>query len=342
MNHPALQEDAPALEQGATVLRARRPTIAIAALLVALLACGLAAWSLLATHRSTNANRDAVASLQSTISALEQSATQRESTLATTMRDFEQRLADTEQRLHARATAWLVAEAEYFLSLAQEQLNLNHDTGTAIAALAVADARLQRATLSKMHNVRAEIAKAIATLNAAPRPDLASHALKLAVLIARANQLPLARAAEAAPIGAAPPEATPATVLATLWSRFTSLIVVRRSSQALPTLLTPEQTLLLHLNLRLQLESARVAMLHRDPDNYVASLNAARDWLAKYFDQTEHEVTTARTQLDELAHVDIAWHAPDISAPLLALRTMRVKTGARDPSPPAAPAGVTP
>jgi uroporphyrin-3 C-methyltransferase len=119
-----------------------------------------------------------------------------------------------------------------------------------------------------------------------------------------------------------------------LWARFTALIVVRRSDTVLPALLAPEEVLLLRMNLQLQLESARLALLHNDQDNFVSALRAARAWLREYFDQTAPEVIAAMAQLQQLESTDIMLRLPDISAPLQALRQVRSQLDLQAAKPP--------
>lgn len=358
MNQLISQNSPDADAENVMPLRTRRPVLALTGFFFALVACGLAGWTFFLTQQRASATQETVTALQAHYATIEQSAqdmqrnaAQRESTLATTLQDLEARVAETENVLGFRATDWLWAEAEYFLSLAQEQLILNRDVGTAIAALELADARLQRANLPETLGVRAEIAKSLATLQAFQRPDVAGHTLKLSALIARADQLPLAHAEVVGTADTATPEETPANMFAAMWASFKSLIVVRHSNQALPALLAPEQSLLLRLNLQIQLESTRLSMLRREPDNFAASIRAARDGLARYFDRSSPEVLAAITQLDELAQVNIAWRTPDISAPLQVMHSLRAQTGPRGrlrqntPEkvlPAAAPTGVTP
>jgi uncharacterized protein HemX len=293
------------------------------------------AWLAYATFQRASATRAALAEAQARIAAAEiqiraadaAAAQQRDA-----LRELETRVADTERTLGRRGWDWLLAEAEYLLSLANEQLLLNRNITVAIAALEAADERLRRAGVPATLVVRNEIIKSIAALRAAERPDVPGHALKIAALIEQARRYPPARAQAiktGTPEDGATEPAQPPHALGEWWRRLTALIVVRRSDKALPALLAPEEVLLLRLNLELQLESARAALLRNDPVNFAVAIRGAREWLAEYFDGTAPEVAAAVEQLRALEGADVALRVPDVSAPLNALRNVRSQLDVR-------------
>jgi uncharacterized protein HemX len=310
----------------------RRPASAsaILALLLALATSILAAWLVYdGNSRSQRLNasisevRERLDAQDRRIGEVAQGAAQHRDSIIIGIRDLEQRIEETERTLGRRGWDWMLAEGEYFLSLASEQLVLKRNASVAIAALEVADARLRRAEIPEVLVVRDEIAKAVVTLRGLEHPDIPGHALKLSALIGAVPTLPTSRPQQ----GAANPAPEPATESnnpwVQIWSSITRMIVVRRADQMLPSLLSPEQLTLLRLNLQLRLESARAALMRNDQTNFVAAVREARDGFKTYFDTSAPQVIAAVADLEELERVDISFATPDISAPLQALRNVR-------------------
>jgi uroporphyrin-III C-methyltransferase len=92
-------------------------------------------------------------------------------------------------------------------------------------------------------------------------------------------------------------------------------------------LLAPEQEYFLRLNLKLKLESARLALLEDDPVVWRAALREARDWLDRWFDVDETAVSSAADELERLAAAEIRPQRPDISRSLELLRQRREAGG---------------
>ncbi len=78
--------------------------------------------------------------------------------------------------------------------------------------------------------------------------------------------------------------------------------------------LAPEQRYFLYQNLRLQLESARLALLNPDTDSFQHSLKTAITWLEHYFTGDERDAMLET--LNSLAEQNIDVSIPDISGSL--------------------------
>jgi uncharacterized protein HemX len=312
----------------------------ILALLLALATSILAAWLVYDGNSRTQKLNASLAELNERLAAQEQrtrevaqGAAQHRDTIIIGLRDLEQRIEETERTLGRRGWDWMLAEGEYFLSLASEQLVLKRSASIAISALEVADARLRRADIPEVLTVRDEIAKAVVTLRKLEHPDIAGHALKLSALIGAVPSMPTSRPQQGASNPVPEPTTNSNNPWVQMWSAITRMIVVRRGDQMLPSLLTPEQLTLLRLNLQLRLESARAALLRNDQTNFVAAVREARDGFKTYFDMSAPQVAAAVADLDELERVDISFATPDISAPLQALRNVRSQLDLRTARP---------
>ncbi|MFW5909592.1 MAG: uroporphyrinogen-III C-methyltransferase, partial [Thiohalospira sp.] len=89
------------------------------------------------------------------------------------------------------------------------------------------------------------------------------------------------------------------------------LVVVRRHDEDVRPLVAPEQEENLRLNLQLQLESARVALLRGETDVWQETLEQARTWVGRYFDTDAGATEAALESLEELAGAELAYERPD-------------------------------
>ncbi len=222
---------------------------------------------------------------------------------------------------------WALAEAAWLLHLASQRLQLAADPATALRALDSADAVLRELGDPHYQVVREEIAREREALQALPDVDVDGLSARLTALADAAGTLPLAasRYQAAAP---APAESSTEAQQArdwrdlprVIWHALRELVSIRQHDKPVQPMLPPEREYFLRLNLRLQLEGARLALLRQDPALYRDSLAAARRWLASYFDDSEAAVQQALQELDHLAAADIRPPLPDISASLRLLR----------------------
>ena len=124
-------------------------------------------------------------------------------------------------------------------------------------------------------------------------------------------------------------------VLQAIWTNIRSLVVIKRRDHKVMPLLAPEQRFFLYQNVRLKLETARLALLLHDTPTYRASLQDARNWIMEYF-EPEHAATTSMLQsLTRLEETEIDPALPVFSQSLHALR----QHGRSDPRPPAGQQG---
>ncbi|MGZ8198968.1 MAG: uroporphyrinogen-III C-methyltransferase, partial [Burkholderiales bacterium] len=102
------------------------------------------------------------------------------------------------------------------------------------------------------------------------------------------------------------------------------LVRVQNMDRPEVPLLAPSQTFFLRENLKLRLLGARLALLSRDQASYKADLDAAREWMNRYYDTREKAVANALSTLRNLNESDISIEMPEISATLDALRALRI------------------
>ena len=218
---------------------------------------------------------------------------------------------------------YLVAEAEYYLQIANSQLQLAGNPYLASLALEQADDRLVQLGDPALTEVRRAIANEIAALDVMEKPDVGGVALTLSSLARVVDSLPLRRAAGARDDDGEPgadEEGGFARAWGAVKGAFTGLVRHTPPGDAQAPLLTPDAEPLIRSNLALQLQAARLALLRGEQQVFEQSIDDARSWLRNYFDVNSEPVDSALETLAEIRAGYSASAPPDISGSLRLLR----------------------
>lgn len=220
---------------------------------------------------------------------------------------------------------WLLAEAEYYMQIANVQLQLAGNPHLATLALRLADERVEQLADPALIEVRRALSDELQSLEVMTKPDIEGITLTLASLASVVESLPLReqlQTSEEAP-GPADSELTGmARAIASIRRTMSGFVSVRRTDQALQPLIAPEAQYFLRANLELQLQAARLALLRGEQTVYQRSLDDAASWLAKYFDTESAPVASAQQTIAEIREQSFAMTPPDISASLRLLRQL--------------------
>src|SRR4051794_14254066 len=178
--------------------------LAIAGLIVALIAAGVAADAVLSARRFDASAGNRLAELgnesqQSRNALVQAQATLKESQAR--IAELEARVADTQEQRVALEEMYreasrsaddrVLSEVEQMLVLASQQLQLAGNVRAALAALQAADQRLARAEKLAAAPLRRAITQDMDRLKAVPQVDVAGMAVKIDQVIAQADVLPL-------------------------------------------------------------------------------------------------------------------------------------------------------
>src|SRR5437764_1531986 len=188
---------------------------------------------------------------------------------------------------------WALTEVEQVLLLASQQLQLAGNVSSALAALQVADQKLQRLDRPQFVPLRRAIGRDIDRLKAVPFVDVPGLSLRLDQAIATVETLPFALEERLpAPPQDAPSRDEPAwrRFLREAWADLRGLVRIENLDRPEAPLLTPPQQYFLRENLKLRLLAARFDLLFRDQANFRADLTAGDLWLKKYFDSRSKPV----------------------------------------------------
>jgi len=237
-------------------------------------------------------------------------------------------VADVHKRVGASGTQWMVSEAEYLLRVANHRLTLARDTGTARSAMLLADQRLHDTEDPGWNLVREQIARDMTKLDAANLPDSAGISAKLGALAEQVPQLKLTNATIGAertlPEGSSKERSQRNwdTLLNDLWDGFKDSVRVRQRDKPVQAMLAPDQQFFLYENIRLHLESARLAVVRNDRTLFIDSLNTASKWLSNHFDSADTLTQNMKKTLVGLKSINIRPALPDISQ---SLRTLKIR-----------------
>lgn len=225
--------------------------------------------------------------------------------------------------------AWLLAEAEYYMQIANARLQLARTPEIALLALKYADERIRQLSDPGLTEVRRALSSEIQALEAHERLDVEGIALALASLADRVDSLPLDEqvASSTEEIQAVDEESGGASrAWASVKRAFSGLVSVRRADEDVRPLLSPEAADFLRANLALQFQAARLALLRGEPAVYGRSLADAADWLGRYYDGDSRAVREAMETIGELRDRPVEEPLPDISASLRLLRQYRSRS----------------
>lgn len=256
-----------------------------------------------------------------------QTLAQAEETMAS-IRESQARAQERMDRIRELAAAhrddWILAEAGYLYGVARYRTRFHGDVDGALQALKEADRLLEELGASTVEQ-RQAVSEAINALLDVRKPDREGLAADIRELIEAIDTLPLKRTERQVESAEMPRQRD--AELDTLagwrqaglraWQQFRdtigSLVVVRRG-EAPPRLMAPEESHYLRENLRLQLLTARAALMDGSDEVYRHSLADVADWMGRHFDGDDEQVQEATETVQRLREADLRAELPDLGA----------------------------
>ena len=223
---------------------------------------------------------------------------------------------------------WLLSEAEYYMQIANAQLQLAGNPHLATLALRMADERIAQLGNPALIEVRTAVADELAALDVMEKPDIEGATLTLSSLARVVDSLPLRGRENAASDS---PDASDTEQLsgfdraiASVKDAMSGLVKVTPPDQVAAPLVTPDAVYFLRTNLALQIQVARLALLRGETTVFEQSLDDASAWLRRYFDTDSAQVSASLQTIDEIRSGQFSMAPPDISNSLHLLRQFRV------------------
>ena len=225
----------------------------------------------------------------------------------------------------ARET-FLLAEGEYYLQIANAQLQLANNPELAALALGMADERITQLSDPALTDVRRAISDELAALDVMEKPDLEGVTLTLGSLARVVESLPLAGADNTqndANQGGDPDAGVVARAWGSVKDAMSGMFKVTPPDQTKLQRLSPDAEYFLRSNIALQLQSARLALLRGEQAIFEQTLADTRALLNNYFDTDSEQVAGTLQTLSEIGDSVFTISAPDISTSLRLLRQYR-------------------
>jgi uroporphyrin-3 C-methyltransferase len=330
--------------------------VAVAALLMAFIALGGAAYSVFVAYQQQQASeqqQQASGSLDARLLALEQPIRQAEQELAELAQtvdslqtsqskqasQWQRQLGEVVHEVQAIAGTsrrdWLLAEVEYLLKLANQRVLIEKDLDTAIELLMAADDILEKSEGISSFKIREAIANDLAKLRAVGGIDLDGLFLQIGAMVNQVNLLKqkrmsyevtdvIAATADVDELIAEPPTGIGRITLFfdKLYKRLSRLVDFRRNAEPIRPILPPAEDYYLRQNLMLKLEQAQVALIKGTQTVFQYSLEESLKWVEKYFEPTDPLTQSTVTTLRELLQVRVERQLPDISSSLILIRNL--------------------
>lgn len=285
--------------------------------------------------------QDQLVAIQNHLAALEANIGNKDAHFTKTLADFSQlhnekldstrkELSEAVQRIQRQLGKtrgdWLVADAEYLLSVANERLHLIGDVNTTREALEAADQRLRESGDAGVFKVREQIARDIAAIRNVHVPDIVGMYASLQSLEAQVDKLTLFLPYSGKPL-------TPSTeihdhadkteaehdLLDSAINQLEGLVTLRHTDQPVTEILTPEQAEFIREQLRVKLEMAKIALVERNESIYQTGLADAKNWIEQHFTKND-ESRAMMAELSRLGATKVRGQFPDISLSIKMLR----------------------
>ena len=255
--------------------------------------------------------------------------------LESTRKELNDAIARVQRQLGKTRGDWLIADAEYLLSVANERLHLIGDVNTTREALEAADQRLRESGDAGIFKVREEIAKEIAVIKSVIVPDIVGTYGSIQALQERVDKLvlllPYTGKSLAAPAEEKeqPSQTTEDQgLLDSAINQLGDIVTIRHTEHEVKEVLTPEEAQFIREQLRVKLEMVKISLVQHNEALFQSSLADAKKWIEQHFTR-DTDVDNFIAELDRFNTTKIHSQFPDISSSLKMLRDitkLRIET----------------
>jgi len=233
-------------------------------------------------------------------------------------------MAQVQRQLGKTRGDWLIADAEYLLSIANQRLLLVGDLNTTKEALIAADQRLRESGDAAVYKIRGQIAKEISQLKNVQVPDIVGIYSTIQLLTENVDKLTTFLPHESKEITPIEPEQEVNEdqnkgIVDSAMAKLEGLVTIRHTEQPILSVITPEQARFIKEELKVKLEMIKLSLVQQNDALFKSSIADAKKWLAKNFAKNKNSKSFAK-ELDILNGTPIRGQFPDISQSLKMLR----------------------
>lgn len=282
--------------------------------------------------------QEQLAAMQSQLATIGSDVSGKESHFSKNLSDFSQQhtekleatrselntaISQVQRQLGKTRGDWLIADAEYLLSIANQRLYLMGDVNTTREALEAADQRLRESGDAGVFKIREQIAKDINAIGNIPVADIVGMYASIQALQGRVDALtlflPYAGKALTPSKPVEPTGKDSQGLLDSALGQLEGVVSIKRTEQPIKEILTPEQAQFMREQLRVKLEMVKIALVQQNESLYQFSLADAKKWTEQNFAKDE-ATNSFIAELDKFNAIKIRSHFPDISLSLKMLR----------------------
>ncbi|MGB0898003.1 MAG: uroporphyrinogen-III C-methyltransferase [Psychrobium sp.] len=214
-----------------------------------------------------------------------------------------------------RPSDWLLAEANYLVTIAGRKLWQEKDQKTAAALLATADKRIAEMHDESLIDIRRALAKDIATLSGLPQDKSQDIALAIDGLITQVDNLKLNTVTLPDVVEDEMQHSTTDTSwqenLKQTWYGFVDgMITIRKRESNVVPLISAKQRWYLEENLKNKLVQAQLAVYRKQQQAFTSSIEVSRTWVLQFFDREDSATTFVLDELNKLEKVSITVNYP--------------------------------
>ena len=242
-----------------------------------------------------------------------------------TRKELSDKVLQVQRQLGKTRGDWLIADAEYLLSVANERLHLVGDTNTSREALEAADQRLRESGDTGTIKIREQIAKEISDLQSVKLPDVVGLYVSIQTLGSEVAKLSLLLPYSGKPL--TPPEEVPSAPVSedsndlvnSAIHELEGIVTIKRTEKPVTEILTQEQADFIREQLKVKLEMVKIALVQQNDALFQSTLADIKSWTGQHFTDND----SAKVFLGEIAklqEVKLRSQLPDISLSLKMLR----------------------
>jgi uroporphyrin-3 C-methyltransferase len=251
--------------------------------------------------------------LQNNLTTVKKSADESENTIKIVQKTID-------EFSHINKEDWAIKEANYLVTMANQNAQFAHNIPLAISLLKTADETLHPLSNPKYDLLRKALAEDITSLESIGLVDVTGIYMRLLAMSNKINELPLLNQLagnQTQSVANLKDQTAPwwQRGLEETWQNLRQLIVIRYHSSGTLPLVPPGQQEFLYQNCYSEIMYATWGLLHQNSKIYGESLNQLSHWIKEYFMDTSPLVKSMLDDLQQLQAIDINPMVPAMTSP---------------------------
>jgi uroporphyrin-III C-methyltransferase len=251
-----------------------------------------------------------------------------------TRKELSDKVTQVQRQLGKTRGDWLIADAEYLLSVANERLHLVGDINATREALEAADQRLRESGDAGTITIREQISKEISQIQGIKLPDIVGLYSSIQTLEGQVAKLTLVLPYSGKPltppeeVASSTPTEDPNDLITGAIHELENIVTIKRSDKPIKEILTQEQAEFIREQLKIKLEMLKAALVGQNDALYQSILADLKTWVGQHFSDND-AAKGFTSEIGRLQGIKLRSQLPDISGSLKMLRDvakLRVET----------------